>query len=261
MRMTRTTRESDGAGRPVALVTGGAKRVGRAVTIALAGAGYDVAVTYLTSRADADSLVGQVRAMGRKAIAIKADQADPASAGVIVDGISKQFGRLDALVNNASIFGRSSGIVDPAELERYFAVNARGPLLLTQACAPLLAANKPAEGSTVTGRVVNMLDVHVMHQPAKGYLAYNASKAALLEITRSLALELAPRITVNGIAPGVVEWAESYTPEQREQYLRRVPLGRAGTPDDVARAVLYFVRDADYCTGEILRLDGGRSLT
>ncbi|MCC7409151.1 MAG: SDR family oxidoreductase [Phycisphaeraceae bacterium] len=259
--MTRPTRETDMAGRPAALITGGSKRVGRAVAIGLAEAGYDVAVTYLTSRADADSLVEQVRAIGRKAIAIKADQADPASPDVIVGALRNQFGRLDALINNASIFGRSSKNNDPTELDRYFAVNARGPLLLTQACVPLLAANKPAEGSTVTGRVVNMLDVHVMHQPAKGYLAYNASKASLLEITRSLALELAPRITVNGIAPGVVEWAESYTPEQREQYLRRVPLGRAGTPHDVARAVLYFVRDADYCTGEILRLDGGRSLT
>lgn len=261
--MTKTppNREMNQAGQPVALVTGGARRVGRAVAVALAGAGYDVAVTYLTSRAEADSLVGQVRAMGQKAVAIQADQADPASPGAIVEAVRNEFGRLDALINNASIFGRSSEDIDQAELDRYFAVNARGPLLLTQACAPLLAANKPAEGSTVTGHVVNMLDVHVMHQPAKGYLAYNASKAALLEITRSLALELAPRITVNGIAPGVVEWAESYTPEQREQYLRRVPLGRAGTPHDVARAVLFFVRDADYCTGEILRLDGGRSLT
>jgi pteridine reductase len=105
------------------------------------------------------------------------------------------------------------------------------------------------------------VDIHVMGQTLRSFVAYNASKAALLEITMSCAMELAPAITVNAIAPGVVAWADSYNDEQREQYLRRVPLGRAGTPEDAATAVLFLVRDAHYCTGQIIKLDGGRAMT
>jgi pteridine reductase len=108
---------------------------------------------------------------------------------------------------------------------------------------------------------VSFVDIHVLGQPLKGYVAYNVSKAALLEVTMTLAMELAPRVTVNAVAPGVVEWPESYSAKEREAYLKRVPLGRPGTPGDAARAVLFLVRDADYTTGQVLRLDGGRLLT
>ena len=109
--------------------------------------------------------------------------------------------------------------------------------------------------------MVNFIDIHVMGQPLAGYAAYNASKAALKEITMTCAVELAPKVTVNAIAPGVVAWPDSFAPEQRHKYMKRVPLGRAGTPADAAAAMLYLIRDADYCTGQIIKLDGGRLLT
>jgi len=108
---------------------------------------------------------------------------------------------------------------------------------------------------------VNFIDIHVMGEPLRHYAVYNCSKAALMEITATCAIELAPRITVNAIAPGVVAWAESYDEAMRRDYMTRVPLARPGTPEDAAAAVLFLVRDASYCTGQVIRLDGGRFLT
>ncbi len=110
------------------------------------------------------------------------------------------------------------------------------------------------------GRIVNFIDIHVLGEPMAGYGAYNASKAALLELTRTAAVELGPAVTVNAIAPGVVAWASDLSQEYREQYLERTPLGRAGTPDDAAEAVRWLVCDAHYCTGQVIRVDGGRWL-
>lgn len=240
----------------VALVTGAAQRVGRAVALRLAQAGMDVAITYRTSGKQAAEVVAEIRALGRTACAIEVDLAHERAAEIIYAGFAEHFETLYALVNNASFF-------EPTPLpsltfeafDRNMAVNGRAPLFLIQKFAPLLAAHE------TPGRVVNFIDIHVMGQPLKGFVAYNAAKAALQEITMTLAMELAPRVTVNALAPGVVSWAPSYTEAERETYLKRVPLGRPGTPEDAAAAALYLIRDADYSTGQILRLDGGRLLT
>ncbi len=140
-------------------------------------------------------------------------------------------------------------------------VNARVPLLLTQALAKILAKNYLPEDPSSTGRVVNFIDTHILGEPLRDYVSYNASKAALLEITNTCALELAPKITVNAIAPGVVVWASSYTEEKKKEYLNRVPLARAGTAEEAASAVKFLVLDAHYCTGQIIQVDGGRHLS
>lgn len=255
----------------VALVTGASRRVGRGIALGLAKAGMDIAITYKQSADEAAEVVEQIRRMGREAHAICVDLAAPKTDDVVYREFSRQFTRLDALINNASTF-----LVTPLDsmtvqtFEDHMAVNARAPLMLIKRFSTMLSAHARVDEATAApsrcattnaGRIVNFVDIHVMGQPLKGYAAYNASKAALMEITMTMAIELAPKVTVNAIAPGVVSWPEGYTAEKRELYMTRVPLSRPGTPEDVAAAVLYLVRDADYCTGQIIRLDGGRLLT
>ena len=246
----------------VALVTGGAKRVGRAIALKLASAGMDVAITYRRSKAEAGEVARAIEAMGRSSLAIEADFADPAAVDAVDAAFTARFDRLDALVNNASIFAPASLEAITVEIfQQNMAVNALAPLLLIQRFADRLGADYREQDPTSPGRIVNFIDIHVMGEPLTGYTAYNASKAALMEITHSLAMELAPRVTVNALAPGVVAWAEQYTEQMKRDYLQRVPLARPGTPDDAADAALFLVRDANYCTGQIIRLDGGRLLT
>jgi pteridine reductase len=233
--------------RPLALVTGAARRVGRCIAQALADAGYDVAFTFNTGAGPAQELVDQLQTQDKTALAIEADLTNPAAAvAQIQKSIMNRFGRLDALVNNASIY-------EPGDsFSKMWPIHVDSPLLLCRAFEkPLRAAR---------GHVVNMLDLQA-ERPHPSYAAYCASKAALWNLTLSLARDLAPDVTVNGIAPGVVEWPDDYPQIEREKYLRRVPLGRAGTLQDVANAVVFFCTRADYVTGQILRLDGGRSLT
>ena len=238
----------------VALVTGGAKRVGRAIVIALAKAGFDVAFTYHRSEEEAKKVAAAVTLEGRKARAIAADLAELPSA---IDGVERavhaDFSRLDVLVNNASLYLPAElGETDLALTRRLMTVNVEAPMLLCQRFAGDLRASG--------GRIVNMIDL-MAERPSPRYLAYCASKGALANLTLGLARALAPRVSVNGISPGVVEWPEDYPEEQRHAYLKRVPLGRAGTPDDVARAVVYLCTGGGYVTGQIVRLDGGRSIT
>lgn len=239
-----------------ALVTGGARRVGRAIALRLAQAGMDVAITYHKSGAEAKSLVREVEGLGRRGLAIRADFSRPDAAERVFERFTARFEGLYALVNNASFFTPSPiGSVDAAAFQRNLAVHALAPLLLIQRFAPMLAAHERP------GRVVNLVDIHVLGEPLVGYVTYNASKAALLEITMTAAMELAPKVTVNALAPGVVAWPDSYSRKERREYLRRVPLRRPGTPEDAAAAALFLIRDADYTTGQVLRLDGGRLLT
>lgn len=240
--------------RRVALVTGGAKRVGKAIVQRLASAGFDVAFTYLTSEIDAIDFRTELETAGTAAISIKADFTHAQRAtDAIARAFSDKFDRLDVLVNSASLYepGPLEG-TDLQQSRRLMAVHFESPLLLCQAFAPLLRRSK--------GHVVNMLDL-LAERPWPKYLAYCASKAALWNLTLGLARELAPDVTVNGIAPGVVEWPDDYPPEERERYLKRVPLARAGTPQDVAETVHFLATAGTYVTGQVIRLDGGRSIT
>jgi pteridine reductase len=233
----------------VALVTGGAKRVGRAIVEKLAADGFAVAFTYHTSGDEAAELAQSIGGC-----AIAADLARPEEA---VEHIRTSFAsfaaRLDVLVNNASAYlpGRLER-TDMNLMRRLNAIHVESPLLLVRAFEPLLRSAR--------GHVINMVDL-LAERPWPQYLAYCASKAALANLTLGLARELAPDVTVNGIAPGVIEWPDEYPPAEREKYLKRVPLQRAGTPQDAANLVHFLATTGSYITGEIIHVDGGRSIT
>jgi pteridine reductase len=240
--------------RKVALVTGGARRVGRAIVERLAGAGFDIAFTYNKSRSQAQDLADSLTAAGRRIAMIHADFTEPESAvAALAQSFRVQFDQLDVLVNNASVYEASS--LHGATLDqgrRFWAVHVETPLLLLRHFDKMLRASR--------GHVINMSDL-LAERPWPQYLVYSASKAALSNLTLSLARELAPEVTVNAIAPGVVEWPEDYPEEERRKYLKRVPLARAGTPQDVANLVHFLCTEGSYITGQIIRLDGGRSIT
>ncbi len=246
----------------VALVTGGARGIGRSVAWTFVQAGMDLAFTYNGSSDAAARLVAEVEARGCHAHAIRADLGEPDAIEEIVRQLVQRFGRLDVLVNNASIFAPSPlARVTVADFDRNMAINARAPLMLIRALAPLLAARHRPDRPDSAGRIINFVDIHVLGEPLKGYTAYNASKAALLEITLSAAVELAPAVTVNAIAPGTVSWSAYHSEAERSSFLARVPLARQGTAEECAAAVLFLARDAHYCTGQVIRIDGGRLLT
>jgi pteridine reductase len=238
----------------VALVTGAARRVGRAIVQRLAEAGYDIAFTYNQSRSAAEDLCDSLMALGRRVAMIPADFTEPESAvASLAQSFRAQFDRLDALVNNASIYEPSSlHWVTLEQGRRLWAVHVETPLLLLRHFDKMLRQTR--------GHVINMSDL-LAERPWPQYLVYSATKAALSNLTLGLARELAPDVTVNAIAPGVVEWPEDYPEEDRQKYLKRVPLGRAGTPADVADVVHFLCTQGCYITGQIIRLDGGRSIT
>jgi pteridine reductase len=236
---------------PVALITGGAKRVGRAISMKLAEAGFHVAITYNTSDNEALELG---KTLGKQALLIRADLTDlPAAPEQIRSQVTEEFGRVDVLVNNASAYLPSRlATTDLALMRKLMSVHFEAPLLLCQKFEPILRASR--------GHVINMVDL-LAEKPWPEYLAYCATKAALMNLTLGLARELAPEVTVNGIAPGVVGWPDNYPETGKATYLKRVPLQRAGTPDDVANLVHFLATEGSYVTGQIIRLDGGRSIT
>lgn len=235
----------------IALVTGAARRVGRAISLHLADRGFDVAFTYRSSQREALELRDQIAARGRRAFAIQADLTElPAAVESIATHMAAFSPTLDLLVNNASLY-LVDDLADATQTARLSAIHVEAPLLLAQRLREPLA--------TANGCIVNMLDL-MGERPMKGYLRYCASKAALANLTRGLAKEFAPAIRVNGIAPGVVEWPEGYPEDEKIAYLKKVPLGRAGTPEDVARLVYFLAVDGTYITGQTINLDGGRSI-
>lgn len=249
--------ESD---RPVAMVTGGARRVGRVIALTLARHGFDLIVTYKASEDEAKSLAEEAESLRVSCRIVPMALDDPAAVARAGAALAEKIDRLDALVHNASSY--SPGALDemtPEHAQGHYNINALAPLLLTKAMAGHLAKS-PRPGG---GAVVCMGDIHAMGRPRSGFSAYTMSKAALMEMARSLARELSPKVRVNVVAPGVVEWPEAgYEADRGSQadYLKRVPLARAGTPEDAAEAVRWLVMDATYCTGEVIRVDGGRFL-
>lgn len=231
-----------------ALVTGGARRLGRAMALALADAGADVVVNYHTSQDAARQTVAEIEARGRRALAVQADVARGADVRALVAAIERELGRLDIVVNSASLFERTPVLdITEAEWDRVLDVNLKAPFMLSQAAAPLLARDG--------GVIVNLLDLSAF-QPWSGFAHHAVSKAGLLHLTRVLARALAPDVRVNAIAPGTVLPPSGHDGEDGSD--RRV-LRREGRPDDVADALLYLVR-SDFVTGETIVVDGGRML-
>jgi pteridine reductase len=238
----------------VALITGAAKRVGHAIALKLAQEGYDIAFTYNGSAPQAHDLEQQIKKLNRQSLTIQSDFTNPQIASDhIFKSFTTRFARLDALINNASLYQPSSlQSATDEQIHNLFAIHFHTPFLLARRFEPLLRQSR--------GHIVNMLDL-LADRPWPEYLAYSASKAALASLTRGLARALAPDITVNGIAPGVVEWPEDYPQAEREKYLKRVPLNRPGTPQDVAALVHFLITGGSYISGQIIPLDGGRSIT
>jgi pteridine reductase len=233
------------------LVTGGAVRVGRALSIGLAEAGFDVVVNFHTSAGPAREVERKIADLGRRALLAPGDVSEAADVRRIATDVEREFGRLDVVVNNASTFqARPAMEIDEAEWDEVMGVNLKGPFLLAQATAPLLGASR--------GSIVNILDLSAI-QPWTEYPHHSVSKAGLLHLTRVLARALAPRVRVNAVAPGTVLPPADHTPERVEQERRKTPLGTTGTPQDVVRTVL-FLQGSPFITGEMILVDGGQHL-
>ena len=240
--------------RPVALITGAARRIGATLARCLHAAGYDLALHYRSSRAELDALIAELEAArAGSTLALQADFGDVEKLGGLVSAAADHYGRLDALINNASAFYPTPLATATAQQwDELFAANVRAPFFLAQAAAPRLAARG--------GAIVNIIDIYA-EQPLPQHSVYCMSKAALTMMTKSLARDLGPDVRVNGVAPGAVLWPDTGKAyADREAMIERTPLKRMGTPEDVASAVLWLVRDARFVTGEIVRVDGGRHL-
>jgi pteridine reductase len=240
--------------RPVALITGSAKRIGAAIARTLHAAGYDLALHCRHSREELDALVNELEVARPGSTFIhQADLADFDRLPELIARTVGRYGRLDALVNNASSFHSTPiGSATPAQWDALFAANARAPFFLAQAAAPHLTASR--------GAIVNLTDIYG-ERPLRDHTLYCMAKAALLMMTKSLALELGPAVRVNAVAPGAILWPEQGGDSVAQQaMLGRTPLARAGTPEEVAEAVRWLLQDASYSTGQVLHLDGGRLL-
>lgn len=241
------------AGR-TALVTGAARRIGAAIADALHRAGAAVAVHYRASAGEADALVAALneRRAG-SACSFQADLHDTASLPSLVRAVTGWSGRLDILVNNASSFYPTPlGTISETQWDDLVGTNLKAPLFLAQAASAELRANR--------GVIVNIVDIHA-RRPLSDHLVYGPAKAGLVMLTRSLAKDLAPEVRVNGVAPGAILWPEDgMTEDVQRKILAQIPLGRRGEPSEIADCVLYLIRDATYVTGQVIAIDGGRSL-
>src|SRR5688572_33497899 len=238
----------------VALVTGGARRVGAAIVRELHAAGANVLVHYRDSEAEAAKLEAELNGLRpRSAAKVKAELLAPIAPRALVSAALDAFGRLDLLVNNASsFFPVAVGEIEPSHWEELVGSNLRAPLFISQQAAPELAKRE--------GAIVNVVDIHA-DRPLRGYPVYSIAKAGLAALTRSLALELAPRVRVNGVSPGAIAWPDDgqFDPAERGRILATTPLGRLGSPEDIAQAV-HFLACAPYITGQVIAVDGGRSI-
>ena len=241
--------------RPVALITGAGKRMGAAIAGHLHAAGYDVALHYRHSITEAAALAASLEQQrSGSTLLLQAELADLPTLPALVERTLAQYGRLDALVNNASEFYPTPiDNATPAQWHDLFASNAQAPFFLSQAATPALRESR--------GGIVNLLDIYA-ERPLSDHPIYCMAKAALLAMTQALALDLGPEVRVNGVAPGAVLWPSDGKPHADQQaLLARTPLKRSGTPEDVASAVLWLLRDAPFVTGQVIRVDGGRTLS
>jgi pteridine reductase len=238
----------------VALVTGGAQRIGAQIVRTLHAAGMRVAIHYHASAVAAEQLAGELDVLRPgSAVTVRGDLDDLGSAPGLVAAVEARFGRLDALVNNASRFYPTPlDTATAAQWDELMGSNLRAPFFLAQAAAPLLRA--------AGGCIVNLVDVHAQ-RPLKDHPIYCMAKAANAMMVMSLARELGPAVRVNGVAPGAILWPDrELSDAAKQEILGRTALKRTGAMEDVARAVLFLVRDADYVTGQVLAVDGGRTV-
>jgi len=238
----------------VALVTGAARRIGAAIASSLHAAGARVAIHYRGSKEEADSLCAGFNSLRKdSAITVQADLIAEDGPDHLIASVLDWSGRLDVLVNNASSFYPTPlGKIKDAEWIDLVGSNMRAPLFLAQAAAPHLHA--------AGGNIVNIVDIHA-RRPLRDHHVYGAAKAGLVMLTRSLAKELAPEVRVNAVAPGAIAWPEDgMTESVKKSIIEQIPLGRTGEPADIANAVLFLVRDATFVTGQIIPIDGGRSI-
>ena len=238
----------------VALVTGAARRIGRSIALELARNGADVAVNYLHSENEAIAVTAEITSLGRQSVALQADVSNRAAVTRLFESVEERFGRLDILVNNAGSFfhARFEDLTD-AQWDGILDTNLKSQFLCAQRAAPLMKKHlKDDEGH---GRIVNISSLGgLLAWP--GYTHYCVSKAGSIMLTRCLARALAPHILVNSVAPGTIQFPGELPDED---YIRRVPLHRTGTGDEIAEAVL-FLCTAEFITGQVLVVDGGRSL-
>lgn len=239
----------------VAVVTGAARRVGAAIARRLHAQGATILLHHRGGEADAIALEAEFNASrSGSALRLKADLLAHSAPELLVRTALERFGRLDLLVNNASsFFPTAVGEVNDRCWEELIGANLKAPLLLSQAAAPELEKTR--------GAIINIVDIHA-ERPLKGYVVYSIAKAGLAAMTRSLAMELAPAVRVNGVSPGAIAWPEDgqIPPQAREQIIGDTLMQRLGDPDDIARAVLFLAADAPYVTGQIIAVDGGRSV-
>ncbi len=234
-------------------MTGGARKLGRAMVSAVAHAGARVALTYLGSQRSSERAVQELAAANREGMAVECDVRDPKSVSKAVDAVFKRFGTIDILINNAAVFEtRAFERISVEEWDRVFATNVRGPFLVSQQCLPALRRSR--------GRIINLGSLGG-EKPWATHAHYCASKAALHMLTKVMAKALAPEIAVNCVAPGMIDAQEAERDEDvLARLAQRTPMKRNGTPDDVVSSVLYFATAPHFITGQIMTVDGGLAL-
>jgi pteridine reductase len=249
-----TTRPADGLRDHVVLITGGARRVGAQIARTLHAAGANLFIHYRTSAAAAIALADEFNAIRPHSAAIHAAHllAEGAPETLMAAAL-QEFGRLDVLINNASSFYPTPvGQITQPQWDDLIGSNLKAPLFLSQAATPALREQR--------GLIINMIDIHAL-RPLKAHPVYSVAKAGLAMLTRSLARELGPEVRVNGIAPGPVLWPEeAMEGDLKQEIIAKTALKRHGTPQDVARTALFLAQDAPYITGQIIAVDGGRSI-
>jgi pteridine reductase len=236
------------------LITGAGKRVGACIARTLHAAGSNVAIHYRHSAAPAEKLCAELNSTRpTSAITVKGNLLDSNALSGIVAEVVDHAGRLDVLINNASSFYPTPvGEITEAVWHDLIGTNLKAPLFLSQAAAPHLRATG--------GSIVNMIDIHAV-RPLRHHTVYGPAKAGLAMLTRTLARDLAPEVRVNGVSPGAILWPEDDIPDKvKDSIIRQIPMKRAGEPQDIADCILYLTRDARYVTGQIIAVDGGRSI-
>lgn len=245
---------SDSLSGKVALVTGAARRIGATIARTLHAHGASVAIHYRGSADEADALADDLNSLrADSAASFAVDLTDLPSLSTLVEDVINWGGHLDVLVNNASSFYPTPiGAITEQQWDDLVGTNLKAPLFLSQAASPALRETH--------GNIVNIVDVH-SQRPLRDHTVYGAAKAGLAMLTRSLAKDLAPHVRVNGVSPGAILWPEDgMSDDTKETILRQIPLGRPGQPEDIAGAVLYLASEASYVTGQIIAIDGGRSI-